>query len=92
LLILACLCLCPGKSDDFFIWNIFSSSSSSGPANNQMKELDGAVADFSMDGTNYPRGLKLLENARNKLAGPKNCWQEAYLNLFASCGTWRGCR
>ncbi|KAM0876728.1 hypothetical protein ACQ4PT_035988 [Festuca glaucescens] len=86
LLILACLCLCPGQS---FSWSIFSSSSSSsGTANNRppMMELDGVVADFSMDGTNNPRGLKLLENARNKLAGPKNCWQEAYRNLFASCG------
>jgi methyl-accepting chemotaxis protein len=51
-----------------------------------MMELDGAVADFSMDGANNPRGVKLLENARNKLAGPKNCWQEAYRNLFAGCG------
>uniref|UniRef100_A0A453KTV2 Protein GAMETE EXPRESSED 1 n=1 Tax=Aegilops tauschii subsp. strangulata TaxID=200361 RepID=A0A453KTV2_AEGTS len=41
---------------------------------------------FSMDVTNNPRGVKLLENARNKLAGPKNCWQDAYRNLFASCG------
>ncbi|CAD6219060.1 unnamed protein product [Miscanthus lutarioriparius] len=48
-------------------------------------ELDGAVADFALDGTNDPRGLKLLENARNKLAGPRNCWQEAYRKLFASC-------
>jgi hypothetical protein len=39
-----------------------------------------------MDGTNNLRGLKLLENTRNKLAGPKDCWQEAYRNLFASCG------
>uniref|UniRef100_A0ACD5Y1X1 Uncharacterized protein n=2 Tax=Avena sativa TaxID=4498 RepID=A0ACD5Y1X1_AVESA len=88
LLILACLCLCPGQSNGFS-WNIFSSSSSSSSSNNNrapMMELDGAVADFSMDGTNNPRGLKLLENARNKLAGPKNCWQEAYRNLFASCG------
>jgi hypothetical protein len=51
-----------------------------------MMELDGAVADFAMDGANDPRGLKLLENARNKLAGPRNCWQEAYGKLFASCG------
>lgn len=86
LLILACLCLYPAGG---FSWSIFSSSSSSGTANNDqppMMELDGAVADFSMDGTTNPRGLKMLENARNKLAGPKNCWHEAYRNLFASCG------
>lgn len=86
LLIVACLWLCPGQSNGFS-WNIFSSSS--GPANDHqppMMELDGMVADFSMDGTNNPRGVKLLENARNKLTGPKNCWQEAYRKLFASCG------
>jgi hypothetical protein len=51
-----------------------------------MMELEDAVADFDMDDANDPRGLKLLENARNKLAGPRNCWQEAYRKLFASCG------
>uniref|UniRef100_A0A0D9XE62 Protein GAMETE EXPRESSED 1 n=1 Tax=Leersia perrieri TaxID=77586 RepID=A0A0D9XE62_9ORYZ len=89
LLILACLWLCPRKTIGFS-WNIFSSSSSSsataGDRRPPMMELDGAVADFSIDGTNDPRAVKLLENARNKLAGPKNCWQEAYRNLFASCG------
>ncbi|XP_015696583.1 protein GAMETE EXPRESSED 1 [Oryza brachyantha] len=90
LLILACLWLCPRRSSGFS-WNIFSSSSSSsataGERSAPMMELDGgAVADFSMDGTNDPRGLKLLENAWGKLAGPKNCWQEAYRKLFASCG------
>ncbi|XP_021320097.1 protein GAMETE EXPRESSED 1 isoform X2 [Sorghum bicolor] len=51
-------------------------------------ELDGAVADFAMDGgaNNDPRGLRLPENARDKLAGPRNCWQDAYRKLFASCG------
>lgn len=85
LLILACLSLCPGQSNG---WSIFSSSSSSGAANDRppMMELDGAVADFSMDGSNNPRGVKLLENARTKLVGPKNCWQDGYRKLFASCG------
>ncbi|EMS48313.1 hypothetical protein TRIUR3_24934 [Triticum urartu] len=86
LLILACLWLCPRRGSGFS-WNIFSSPSSSAAGNSPpMMELDGAVADFSMDVTNNPRGVKLLENARNKLAGPKNCWQDAYRNLFAGCG------
>ncbi|VAI32418.1 unnamed protein product [Triticum turgidum subsp. durum] len=86
LLILACLWLCPLRGSGLS-WNIFSSPSSSASGNRApVMELDGAVADFSMDVTNNPRGVKLLENARNKLAGPKNCWQEAYRNLFASCG------
>ncbi|KAK8459868.1 hypothetical protein SEVIR_2G230200v4 [Setaria viridis] len=90
LLILICLWVCPLRTSGFS-WNIFSSSSpgSSAKAANQrapMMELDGAVADFTMDGANNPRGLKLLENAQSKLAGPRNCWQEAYRKLFASCG------
>nr|QGN65319.1 GEX1 [Oryza minuta] len=88
LLILACIWLCPGRSSGFS-WNIFSSSSSSATAGERaasMLELDGAVADFSMGGANDPRAVKLLGNARNKLAGPSNCWQEAYRRLFASCG------
>ncbi|KAG8050074.1 hypothetical protein GUJ93_ZPchr0009g194 [Zizania palustris] len=91
LLILTYLWLCTGSSSGFS-WNIFTSSSSSsssataGAERSPMMELDGAVAEFSMDGSNDPRGVMVLENARRKLAGPKNCWQEAYRRLFASCG------
>ncbi|CAN6204590.1 unnamed protein product [Urochloa humidicola] len=89
LLILICLSVCPLRTSGFS-WNIFSSSSSrsSATANQRapMMELEGAVADFAMDGANDPRGLKLLENAQNKLAGPRNCWQDAYRKLFSSCG------
>ncbi|KAL5205480.1 hypothetical protein ABZP36_033689 [Zizania latifolia] len=87
LLILTYLWLCPGSSSGFS-WNIFSSSSSAtaGAERSPMMELDGAVAEFSMDGSNDPRGVKVLENAKRKLAGAKNCWQEAYRRLFASCG------
>ncbi|CAN6351264.1 unnamed protein product [Urochloa humidicola] len=87
LLILIGLWVCP-LSINGFSWNIFSSSSSSATANQRapMMELEGAVADFAMDGANDPRGLKMLENARNKVAGPRNCWQEAYRKLFACCG------
>nr|QGN65386.1 GEX1 [Oryza coarctata] len=88
LLILACLWLCPRRSSGFS-WNIFSSSSSAMAGERSgapIMEVDGAVADFSVDEANDPRAVKLLENARRKLAGPKNCWQEAYRRLFASCG------
>ena len=85
LLILICFLVCPVRIRGFS-WNIFSSSSApKGGERAPVMELDGAVADFALDGTNDPRGLKLLENARNKLAGPRNCWQEAYRKLFASC-------
>ena len=86
LLILICFLVCPVRIRGFS-WNMFSSSSApKGGERAPVMELDGAVADFALDGTNDPRGLKLLENARNKLAGPRNCWQEAYRKLFASCG------
>ncbi|GJN33872.1 hypothetical protein PR202_gb22500 [Eleusine coracana subsp. coracana] len=83
LLILTCLWICPPRSSG---WNIFSSSQSSQSERAPMMELDGAVAEFAIDGANDPRGVKMLENARNKITGPKNCWQEAYKKLFASCG------
>jgi hypothetical protein len=58
-----------------FSWNIFSSSiAPTGGERTLMMELDGVVADFAMDGANDPRGLKFLENARNKLARPRNYW------------------
>ncbi|RLN34888.1 protein GAMETE EXPRESSED 1-like [Panicum miliaceum] len=84
LLILICLWMCPLRTHGFS-WNIFSSSSTTANQRAPVMELEDAVADFAMDGANDPRGLKLLENARNKLAGPRNCWQEAYQKLFASC-------
>ena len=80
LLISICFLFCPVRIHGFS-WNIFSSSSAPKDGDGALvMELEGAVADFALDGTNDPRGLKLLENARNKLAGPRNCWQEAYRN------------
>jgi hypothetical protein len=84
LLILTCLWIFPMRGSGFS-WNIFSSSSTASERA-PMMELDGAVADFAIDGANDPRGVKLLENARNRVTGPKNCWHEAYRQLFASCG------
>ncbi|KAG0525360.1 hypothetical protein BDA96_06G049600 [Sorghum bicolor] len=83
LLISICFLFCPVRIHGFS-WNIFSSSSApKGGDRAPMMELEGAVADFALDGTNDPRGLKLLENARNKLAGPRNCWQEACSEIMA---------
>jgi hypothetical protein len=82
LLILTCLCNFPLRTS-CFSWNIFSSTASERAP---MMELDGAVADFAIDGANDPRGVKLLENARNRVTGPKNCWHKAYRKLLASCG------
>jgi hypothetical protein len=82
LLILAFLWIFPLRSS-CSSWNIFSSSTSSERA--PMVELDGVVADFTVDSANDPRGVKLLENVQNRVTGSKNCWHEAYRMLFASC-------
>jgi hypothetical protein len=66
-----------------FSWNIFSSSSAASERAPVM-ELDDTVVDYAIDGANNPLGVKLLENTRNRVTGPKNCRHEAYRKLFAS--------
>ncbi|KAL6896921.1 hypothetical protein ACP4OV_007493 [Aristida adscensionis] len=78
-------------------WNLFSSSSSKKASQSggdgggsATPQLDGAaaVADFSIDGGaggKDPRGARMLENARRRIAAPATCWGEAYGRLFASC-------
>ncbi|KAL6657397.1 hypothetical protein ACP70R_005177 [Stipagrostis hirtigluma subsp. patula] len=67
-------------------WSLFASSSKQAKP-----RLDGdtvVVADFSIDGGargDDPRGARLLENARRRIAAPATCWNEAYGRLFASC-------
>jgi hypothetical protein len=83
LLILTFLWIFPLRSS-CSSWNIFSLSTASERA--LMVGLDGVVADFTVDSANDPRRVKLLENAQNRVTGPKNCWHEAYRMLFTSCG------
>ncbi|KAM0839294.1 hypothetical protein ACQ4PT_060410 [Festuca glaucescens] len=76
--------LCPATS----AWSLFSSSKPTSAPPQLL--LDGAVADFSIDGggagsDSRPRGLKLLDDARRKIAATGTCWSEAYRGLFASC-------
>uniref|UniRef100_A0ACD5YEA1 Uncharacterized protein n=1 Tax=Avena sativa TaxID=4498 RepID=A0ACD5YEA1_AVESA len=84
--------LCPAAS----AWSLFSSTSKPTSKNGAAPRpqppllLDGMVADFSIDGGGAgsdPRGLKLLDGARRKIAeATGTCWSEAYRGLFASCG------
>ncbi|XP_030519789.1 protein GAMETE EXPRESSED 1 [Rhodamnia argentea] len=46
---------------------------------------NGFVAEFSMETLTSPRGAKLVENARRKLADSNSCWSNAYSTLFAGC-------
>ncbi|XP_065866208.1 protein GAMETE EXPRESSED 1-like [Euphorbia lathyris] len=71
-----------------FPWNWFSSSSSSNARISAEKAYPftgNSVAEFSMNGIGDEKGVKLLENAKNKLDGSNYCWQKAYQLLFAGC-------
>ncbi|KAK6267425.1 hypothetical protein QUC31_018262 [Theobroma cacao] len=43
------------------------------------------MAKFSIDGLNDEKGIRLLEDAKNKLVGSNSCWKNAYKHLFAGC-------
>lgn len=45
----------------------------------------GSSAEFSIEGFNDRKGMKLVENARKKMVGSNTCWQNAYQHLFAGC-------
>ncbi|MED6113406.1 hypothetical protein PIB30_070520 [Stylosanthes scabra] len=72
-------------------WGWFSSSSDKethsreGPYDNNGGISRGSSAEFSIEGFNYQKGLKLVENARKKMVGANTCWQNAYQHLFAGC-------
>ncbi|XP_010064844.2 protein GAMETE EXPRESSED 1 [Eucalyptus grandis] len=72
-------------------WGWFSSSTTATPRSEggsfraTRDSSDGSVTEFSMEGLNNPRGAKLVENARRKLAASNSCWRNAYNTLFAGC-------
>ncbi|WCJ26150.1 gamete expressed protein 1 [Euphorbia peplus] len=69
-------------------WGWFSSSSSSNARVSAERDnafTGNSVAEFSMNGIGDEKGMKLLENAKNKLDGSNFCWQKAYQQLFAGC-------
>ncbi|KAJ3670956.1 hypothetical protein LUZ60_008382 [Juncus effusus] len=61
------------------------SSASASASTSQKHALPTTIPEFPMQSVNDPRATKLLENARNRMVEPSNCWQEAYRNLFSSC-------
>ncbi|GJN10755.1 hypothetical protein PR202_ga28877 [Eleusine coracana subsp. coracana] len=74
------------SATDATAWSLFSSSPSKKAPPPQL-DAGIVVADFSIDGGGKdPRGAKLMENARRRIAaGPATCWNAAYGRLFASC-------
>ncbi|MED6143283.1 hypothetical protein PIB30_004786 [Stylosanthes scabra] len=65
-------------------WGWFSSSSDKETHSNGGISR-GSSAEFSIEGFNDQKGLKLVENARKKMVGANTCWQSAYQHLFAGC-------
>ncbi|KNA16515.1 hypothetical protein SOVF_088130 isoform C [Spinacia oleracea] len=76
-----------------FSWGWFSSSShrsssSSSSSSHQYSkntDMNGLVAEFSIEALDDPKAVELLENTRMKLGGSNPCWFYAYKNLFSSC-------
>ncbi|KAF6166977.1 hypothetical protein GIB67_030670, partial [Kingdonia uniflora] len=67
-----------------YSWGWFSS----GPkphSNNNRAISNGFAAEFSMDTNTNPKGLQLVENAKQRMLSPMSCWKNAYMNLFAGC-------
>ncbi|KAJ7960060.1 Protein GAMETE EXPRESSED 1 [Quillaja saponaria] len=67
-------------------WSWFSFSSKESTTSSRGKDTyRGSVAEFSIEGFNNQKGIKLVENAKNKMVGSNSCWQNAYRLLFSGC-------
>ncbi|KAK6280640.1 hypothetical protein POUND7_020907 [Theobroma cacao] len=64
-------------------WGWFSSSAETHFKTKAIRHA--SVAEFSVDGLNDEKGIRLLEEAKNKLVGSNSCWKNAYRHLFAGC-------
>ncbi|KAJ1399813.1 gamete-like protein [Sesbania bispinosa] len=69
-------------------WGWFSSSKET-PSSERSYANEGTFrgsnAEFSIEAFNDQKGMKLIENAKNKMVGSNTCWQNAYKHLFAGC-------
>ncbi|XP_058723920.1 protein GAMETE EXPRESSED 1-like [Vicia villosa] len=69
-------------------WGWFSSSKEkhySERSYGNQASFRGSSAEFSIEAFNDPKGMQLIENAKNKMVGSNTCWQNAYQHLFAGC-------
>ncbi|CAF1761525.1 hypothetical protein Bca4012_044820 [Brassica carinata] len=67
-------------------WGWFSSSSSSGENTNPSSSRSiKSNAEFSLEVFSDKKAVQVLEDAKNKLAGPNSCWQNAYGYLLSGC-------
>ncbi|GAU18968.1 hypothetical protein TSUD_229590 [Trifolium subterraneum] len=71
------------------LWGGWFSSSKESHSNQRSYgnegSFKGSSAEFSIEPFNDPKGMKLIENAKNKMVGSNACWQNAYQHLFAGC-------
>ncbi|CAK9322236.1 unnamed protein product [Citrullus colocynthis] len=67
-------------------WNWFSSSSSLGSSAGSFNRVEGgSAAEFAIEGYDDQKGVRRIENAKNKLSASNSCWESAYRHLFAGC-------
>lgn len=65
-------------------WGFFSFSSKAVQSPNASPH-GGLVAEFSVDGLNDEKGMRLLQSAETRLVGSNSCWRNAYGHLLAGC-------
>ncbi|GMY24776.1 protein GAMETE EXPRESSED 1-like [Fagus crenata] len=67
-------------------WSWFSSSAETEFDEKASGTKDNSgLAEFSMEGFNDQKGIRLVESAKKKLVGTNSCWQNAYRHLLAGC-------
>ncbi|XP_017974430.1 PREDICTED: protein GAMETE EXPRESSED 1-like [Theobroma cacao] len=64
-------------------WGWFSSSAETHSNTKAIRHA--SVAEFWVDSLNDEKGIRLVEDAKNKLVGLNSCWKNAYRHLFAGC-------
>lgn len=64
-------------------WWFSSSPDSDSPTSNGQYVLK--TAEFAMREPSGSKGIKIVEDARKKMAVPNSCWHNAYRTLFQSC-------
>ncbi|MFQ6661055.1 hypothetical protein Gotur_029348, partial [Gossypium turneri] len=65
-------------------WGFFSSSSKAVQSPNA-SPYGASLAEFSVDGLNDEKGMRLLQSAKTRLVGSNSCWRNAYGHLLSGC-------
>ncbi|MBA0656402.1 hypothetical protein Goklo_008760, partial [Gossypium klotzschianum] len=65
-------------------WGFFSSSSKAVQSPNASPH-GASLAEFSVDGLNDEKGMRLLQSAKTRLVGSNSCWTNAYGHLLSGC-------